>query len=104
MQWSEHIDAYLNQRKMLKLILLLVDSRRELSQEDLEIAKWASYHQKPLLLILTKSDTLKPHDKQKASDKALAALPMIPLLYYSIKDGQSRSALIAKINDLLEAK
>lgn len=93
MQWSESIDHYFKERKTLKLILLLVDSRRELTEEDLQIIKWASYHRKPLLLIFTKSDTIKPQEKR--------VFPGMVAIHYSIKDGQSRTQLISKINHLL---
>jgi GTP-binding protein len=92
-KWSENIDLYFRERKTLKLILLLVDSRREMSREDLEIIEWASHHHKPLLLICTKSDTIKPQDRKD--------YPGIPTMHYSIKDGRSRTALISKINHLL---
>jgi GTP-binding protein len=91
--WSEVVDRYLNERKTLKLVLLLVDSRRELSEEDLSIAEWAAHAQKPLLLIFTKSDTIKLHEKRVDGARQM---------YYSIKDGKSRDVLISKINQVLE--
>jgi GTP-binding protein len=104
MSWSQSIDAYFKYRKMLKLILLLVDSRRGFSENDFEIVRWAAYHQKLLLIILTKSDTLKPHEKNCASKKIVEHFPEIPSLHYSIKDGKSRTSLIGKINHLLSEK
>lgn len=101
LQWSENIDHYFNQRTTLKLVLLLVDSRRELSLEDRQIAYWALQHQKPLLLIFTKSDTIKAHEKKAVTEKASILLPSTPSMYYSIQDGKSRDLLIAKINNLL---
>jgi len=56
--WSASIDRYLNKRSSLSLILLLIDSRRDFTEEDIATLEWASHNKKPLLLILTKSDTL----------------------------------------------
>ena len=92
-EWSKSIDLYFKERKTLKLILLLVDSRRELSEEDLQVIQWAAYTQKPLLLILTKSDTIKTRERKVYSG--------IATVHYSIKDGKSRTLLISKINHLL---
>jgi GTP-binding protein len=100
-QWSENIDDYFTKRKTLKLILLLVDARREFSIEDTEIIKWALHHQKPLLLIFTKSDTLKPQEKMIVEKKIASYTPTISSIYYSIKEGKSRDILISKIYQLL---
>ena len=92
-EWSLHIDRYFKERKNLKLILLLVDIRRELSEEDLQIINWATHYKKPVLLIFTKSDTLKG---QKTRE-----YPNLPSMTYSIRDGSSRTRLLKKISNLL---
>lgn len=98
LHWSEKIDDYFNQCTSLKLILLLVDSRREFSENDLQMMRWALEAQKPLVLIFTKSDTLKPHEREAVKKRAQT----IPALCYSIKDGKSRDSLISTINHLLK--
>ncbi|MGR3973765.1 MAG: ribosome biogenesis GTP-binding protein YihA/YsxC [Candidatus Rhabdochlamydia sp.] len=99
--WSQSIHTYFTKRKSLKVILLLVDSRREFCEEDLQIAQWAHHHKKHLVLIFTKSDTLKEHEKQALQVKANRLNPSFPMMYYSIKDGKSRDFLIATLNQLL---
>ncbi|MBU6383613.1 MAG: ribosome biogenesis GTP-binding protein YihA/YsxC [Verrucomicrobia bacterium] len=68
-KWSSAIDAYLNNRPTLKLILLLVDVRREMCREDLQMMEWAHARQIPLLLILTKTDKLNRSEKADALKK-----------------------------------
>lgn len=104
LKWSESIDQYFNQRASLRLILLLVDSRRDLTQEDVDLIKWALHHQKPLLLIFTKSDTLTPQEKAKVTEKISSFHPTVASIYYTIKEGKSRDILISKINQLLAAE
>ncbi len=99
--WSQSIDKYFTQRKTLKLILLLVDSRRDLTQEDVEIIKWALHHQKPLLLIFTKSDTLSTKEKQQVTKKIASFHPTVSSMYYTIKESLSRDLLISKINQVV---
>jgi len=91
LKWSNAIDHYLNHRKSLALVVLLIDSRRQPGEEDLAIIEWARHHRKPLLLIFTKSDTLSG-EKQKVAGE---------YLYYSIKDPRSRQNLIGKIKHLV---
>lgn len=101
LKWSENIDTYFTHRKTLKLILLLVDSRRDLTEEDVQIIKWALHHQKPLLLIFTKSDTLTAKEKVQVIKKIDSFHPTVPSIYYSTKEGKSRNLLISKIKELL---
>jgi GTP-binding protein len=107
-QWASVIDSYLNQRKALKLILFLIDSRRDVVEEDYAFIRWASLYQKPLLLIFTKADKITESEKRK---KALVCLNQlqammhtfpIRFLHYSIKDPASRHELINHINTLLD--
>ncbi|HEX2580128.1 MAG TPA: ribosome biogenesis GTP-binding protein YihA/YsxC [Rhabdochlamydiaceae bacterium] len=99
--WSGSIDRYLNKRSSLSLILLLIDSRRNPTGEDLATLEWARHHKKPLLLILTKSDTLSERERQNTLKNALLELPAKHTLFYSIKDPRSRQNLITTINKLM---
>lgn len=89
-QWGASIDAYLQERSSLKLLLLLLDARREPSCEDLQIINWARNKQLPVLILLTKCD--------KLSDKELRERPHF---HYSIKDPKARLRLIKEINSFL---
>ena len=106
--WAGFIDHYLKSRATLKLILFLIDSRREPTEEDCALVKWASFHEKPMLLIFTKADKLSDNEKR---EKTLASLDFIKnflhstpvhFLHYSIKDPRARIELIEKINVLLK--
>ena len=101
MLWSCALDKYFQKRASLSMIILLVDSRRLPTQEDIAIAEWAKHHKKPVLLIFTKSDTLDERERKINLDKALHLLPVEHTLSYSIKDSRSRQNLITTINKLL---
>lgn len=99
--WSTSIDQYFKKRTSLSMIILLIDSRREPTEEDKAIAEWAEHHKKPLLLIFTKSDTLTERERKNNLEKALHLLPVEHTLSYSIKDPRSRQNLITTINKLM---
>jgi len=101
LKWSEHIDTYFTQRESLALVLLLVDSRRDLTEEDVQTIKWCLHHQKPLLLIFTKSDTLTSQEKVHVTKKIESFHPTVASIYYSTKEGKSRDILISKINQMM---
>jgi GTP-binding protein len=107
-QWADLIDHYLQNRTTLQLILLLIDVRRTLTEEDCTLIKWAAFHQKPLLLVFTKTDKLTESQKRVhllsslTSLKNLSASTSTHFLHYSIKDPHVRIKLIEKINQLLQ--
>ncbi|MCB1109667.1 MAG: YihA family ribosome biogenesis GTP-binding protein [Chlamydiia bacterium] len=101
-EWGVWIDKYLKERG-LKLILFLIDARRDLTEEDKQFIIWAEHHCIPLLLILTKGDKLTQKEqhamrKRLEDEKILSGFP--PLLY-SIKEGKCREALIHELNKAL---
>ncbi|MDN3508905.1 MAG: ribosome biogenesis GTP-binding protein YihA/YsxC [Candidatus Neptunochlamydia sp.] len=101
-EWGVWIDKYLKERG-LKLILFLLDSRRELTEEDRQFLEWVFYEKIPLLLVLTKGDRLSQKEKHAAfkrieNEKSLSGFP--PLLS-SVKEGKCRQVLIHEINRVL---
>jgi len=108
--WSEAIDYYLNHRKTLKLILLLLDIRRTANKEDLMFIEWAAHHGIPLLLVFTKCDKVKVSERKKQEQKnrevvkEKTGVASIESLSYSIKDNRGKSLLLRKIEETLWAE
>lgn len=107
-QWASMIDHYLENRPNLKLILFLMDTRRDPTEEDSSLIKWAAYHQKPMLLVFTKADKMVENQRKERILSNLNALKgflhctPVHFLHYSIKDPRARIELIDKINLLLK--
>jgi GTP-binding protein len=107
-QWAGMIDHYLQNRSHLKLILFLIDSRRDPTDEDCALIKWASFNKKPMLLVFTKTDKMKEHERKEKTLASLGVLNQylhstpVHFLHYSIKDARARIELIDKINHLLK--
>ncbi len=82
--WSKNLNDYLETRKNLKLLLILIDSRRTPSEEDLALIQWAKHLGKAALVIYTKCDQLK-----------ILPSPIegVPCIYYSIKSSGGRDQL-----------
>ncbi len=94
-KWSKAIDAYLNERASLKLILLLVDGRKSFSKEDHVLLKWASEKKVPLLLIFTKTDKLSISER----DALLKKYP--DAHFHSIMNHKSSHLLKKRIEQFL---
>lgn len=64
--WSNEIPRYLEMRRALKGLVLVVDSRHPLKVEELDIVRWCEAAQLPLLLLLNKMDKLNQRERAKA--------------------------------------
>ncbi len=89
--WSQAIDAYLNNRPTLRLVLLLVDSRREMNTEDRALIEWAENKKIPLWVILTKTDKLSRQELETRKEG----------IQYSIMQPSCRDFLVKRIEKFL---
>ena len=69
--WKQLIEAYLLDRKHLALSILLLDARRGWMEPDLELREWLEFHNRPYLVVATKTDKLK---NQSERHRGLAAI------------------------------
>ena len=106
-QWAGAIDHYLNNRQNLKLILFLMDCRRQPTEEDLAFVQWALHQKIPLLVIFTKSDKLSENEQRLNTLNSFKLFntylqkTSFHLLHYSVKNSKSRGELIDHINAML---
>lgn len=103
--WSESIEAYLHDRKSLKLLLVLLDLNRLPNTDDFAFIEWALHFKKPILVVFTKIDKLNQKELSAQTKKNLEALKpfgVLPYVHYSIKSGHTRSHLIQTLNKLLQ--
>ncbi len=92
-EWSSAIDAYLNTRTTLKLILLLIDVRRGPSERENAMLAWAETKQIPVLVIFTKTDTVSANEQKKTMSTISGQT--IP---FSKKDPSARNRLLREVN------
>lgn len=58
-EWDKHLAIYLQERKSLKALVLLMDIRQPLQPGDWQMIQWANACHLPIHLLLTKADKLK---------------------------------------------
>lgn len=58
-QWQAELAAYLESRKALKGVILLMDVRHPLKEYDLQMLNWAAEIHLPIHVLLTKADKFK---------------------------------------------
>src|SRR5258708_11376229 len=57
-EWGPMVEKYLAMRSNLVLCILITDSRRELTQLDLQMGDWLRTQGKPFIVVATKADKL----------------------------------------------
>ena len=57
-RWSKAIEQYLHGRKTLRGVVMLVDIRREASENDRMMMDWLAYYGIPAVVVATKADKL----------------------------------------------
>lgn len=99
-KWSQGIDDYLNQSETLRLILLLIDIRRQPCKEDFALAEWAAAKKIPVLVVFTKRDKLSDQEAEKSMKESLSLLPKVAdALSFTNRNFYERRNLIQKIRE-----
>ncbi len=70
--WGPLVEQYLTGRDSLKLLVLLLDIRRDVAADDRALLEWLSLRGLPALVVLTKADTLS-RTQQDARERAIKA-------------------------------
>src|SRR5574340_338795 len=88
-QWAPMIEGYIRESARLRLVVVLLDSRRKPDERDARLVEWLRHYDVPALYILTKSDKLKRMEaaKQQREIPAILGLDAKPRLT-SVKSGQ----------------
>jgi GTP-binding protein len=103
-KWGPLTETYLRTRTPLKLILFLLDIRRQPNADDLRFLEWVVHNQKAMILVLTKVDQLSKNEVNKRTQEVLSAFPYENLYYthYSVTKNIGRNALIHLIQEALQ--
>ena len=80
--FGEMMEGYFNHNQYLKLVLLLIDSRREFSDNDLEILDFLKENQYPYFIVITKIDKVNQSGKSQLM-KRLKELGVEENAYYT---------------------
>lgn len=99
--WGALIEEYLNKREQLKVLLLLLDIRRDLSPEDEQMLEWIEHKKIPALLVLTKVDKVNQSEKAKQTQRITSRIKDLPYVHYSATKNEGRKELIAQLRQLI---
>ena len=99
--WKPMVESYLQTRREICLVVLILDARRGASPDDLTLLDWLGYHQIPSLVVLTKADKLSQLERARQK-KALLGIPLLqgtPFCFFSALTGEGKDELWRMIRD-----
>ena len=100
--FGEMMESYFVNNNELKLVLLLLDSRREMNTNDLEILEYVKKENIPYYVVITKLDKVNQSEKSKLN-KHLAEIEISPsiVFYTSVNETRSLDKLKSAIEKAL---
>jgi GTP-binding protein len=100
-EWGKLIEDYLTNTPELIGLVLLLDCRRESTDQDLELLEWLAERKMPVMLAVTKADKLSKHQINVKLSKLEAELG-VPAVATSTVTGIGRKSLLASIRQLVD--
>jgi len=84
--WQKMMEDFITQNQYLKLIYVLIDSRRDIMENDREMLSWLSYIKIPYKIILSKTDKISKNDLAKQKQFYQNVFPDIKIIPFSIRN------------------
>ena len=98
------VETYLKERRNLRLVILILDIRRDPAEEDIDLLHWLDFYHLPVVVVLTKIDKLSTNQikiRERAVRRCLN-LPseVVALILFSAKTGEGKDVLWSIIEKL----
>jgi GTP-binding protein len=99
-QWRLLIEDYLVQAQNLRGVIIIVDVRRGPEEEEEALCDFLSHHERPFLIVATKSDKLKRMELEKQRKALTAQLDGYEPLLFSAENNMGKEELWRAIEEL----
>lgn len=102
-KWGKIIETYLNSRKQLVMLLMLVDIRHKPTTDDKIMYEWICSMGKPHIIIATKADKItRTHYPERINEirKTLNIAPEIPVIPVSVTKKTGYTELWSELEKL----
>lgn len=104
--WRGMVQTYLMNRPNLEAVVVIVDIRRDLQEDDRSLMEWLKQERKHVIPVLTKVDKLTRRERvsrvRKLESDLSGIVPQKPILF-SAKTGEGRKELWDRLLSLLKA-
>ena len=102
-RWRPMVESYLTSRVNLRGMVWLLDIRREVSKEDLQLWDWLQVKQVPVIIVVTKADKLSKNkrNKQAASIAKSLGRKAQELIQFSATSGEGKDEIWQALRQVL---
>jgi GTP-binding protein len=98
--WQHLIEDYLVQSQNLRGVIIIVDVRRGPEAEEEALCDFLAHHERPFLIVATKSDKLKRAELEKQRKTLTARLDGYEPLLFSAENNMGKEELWQAIEEL----
>ena len=103
-KWAKTLSAFFEKKEQIAHVFMLVDSRHDPTEDDVQMIEFLHYHTIPFTVVLTKADKLsrmklKEHIKAIAADLYLAPANLIAT---SAETGQGKTDVLNKVHSVIQ--
>ena len=102
--WRQLIEGYLEKRENLKLVILIIDSRRDPREDEAQFADWLKLNGISYAVVITKIDKLKKGKRLKSYSAWQKFLGVENVLPFSAVTGEGKGGIWSVIEQHLNAK
>lgn len=102
--WGKMVESYLKYRDNLKAVVVIMDIRRNISDDDINLIHWLAEYNKGLIPIFTKVDKLNRKERQarlKALDNEFARISNEKPVLFSAQTREGRDEIWKRIDYFL---
>lgn len=92
-KWRHLIESYLHNRVALRLVVLIVDARRDPMDDEAQFSDWMHLERIPFILVLTKIDKLKRNQIMQSAARWKKYLNIDAILTFSALTGAGKNEL-----------
>ena len=103
-KFGKLIEEYLENRKELKRVFMLVDMRHKPSEDDVLMYNYLKYYNLPVTIIVTKADKVGNSRKERQLKLITNTLDLVvgdDVIVFSSVTGDGREELLKKLEDLV---
>jgi GTP-binding protein len=100
--WGAMIEGYLRHRDVLKLVLMLVDSRMPPTDSDMMMKEWLDHHGIPNAVVLTKVDKISQNQLNQALRTSAQTLNTKEIIPFSAVTGSGKDVLLTRIRAAID--
>jgi GTP-binding protein len=103
--WGPMVETYLKERQNLRLVIVILDIRRDPSKDDISLINWLCYYHVNFICVLTKTDKLsknKVNLRHRRIKESLEGIGDDEAIIFSSRTGNGKETVWEKIMEVMK--